>query len=61
MGTELAQDKAKWCDSLNRVMKYVFRINRKFLDHRSSGKLLKQFFVMKLHVMSNHLVMENYI
>jgi hypothetical protein len=30
METELAQDKAKWCDSPNRVMKYVFRTYRKY-------------------------------
>jgi len=46
METELAQDKAKWCDFLNSVMKYAFRVHRKFLDHRSSSKLLKKFFVM---------------
>jgi hypothetical protein len=36
METELAQDKAKWCDFLNSVMKYAFRIHREFLEHRSS-------------------------
>jgi hypothetical protein len=45
METELAQVKAKWRDFLNRVTKYAFRTHRTFLDHRSSRKLLKQFFV----------------
>jgi len=47
METELAQDKAKWCNFLNSVIKCAFRTHRKFLDHRSSRKLRKQFFVME--------------
>lgn len=47
METELAQDKAKWYDFLNRVMKHAFRTHRKSLDQQSNRKLLKQFFVME--------------
>jgi hypothetical protein len=47
METELSQNKAKWCDFLNSVTKYAFRTHRKFLDHRSSRILPKQFFVME--------------
>lgn len=47
MGTELAQDKAKWCDFLNSVMKFAFRKHGEFFGHRNSRKLLKKFFVME--------------
>jgi hypothetical protein len=45
METELALDRTKWRDFLNVVMKYAFSTHTKFLVHRISRKLLKQFFV----------------